>query len=297
MIRLVFAALISVSALGCAKLNDMFDMPKKMDNMNQEVARTNDTVERQPVVLAFEAMLKEEYAQDLWPIPFNLMGFAKEFGKYATVEDLVELFYVKIKELNEVQMELEAPTDEQIAKFNHKKQHTMVMLQAVAGLLTDAKVEQIIQQRILTDDRFAESALNLLMLRYQFIGNVLLDSSLFSDKMKHAGEVEKAVEYANSLEYLARLPFIKDIQVDITGFYEKPEATETDDNVATLDPSKVPAVWTKIKNKANRMMSVEAEEFEKGIQTNAQLHQERVRRIQNVLVIVDEKIRSWSGKP
>lgn len=297
MIRLVLAALISVSALGCAKLNDMFDMPKKMDNMNQEVARTNDTVERQPVVLAFEAMLKEEYAQELWPIPFNLMGFAKEFGKYATVEDLVELFYVKIKELNEVQMELEAPTDEEIAKFNHKKRHTLVMLQAVAGLLTDAKVKQIIDQRIATDDRFADAALNLLMMRAQFIRDVLLEASLFSDKMKHAGEIEKAVEYANSFEYLARLPFARHIATEITGFYEKPGSEETEDVIETLEPEKAAAIWTKIKSKATRLMSAEADEWTGDKAKDEQLHMQRLQRIQASLVIVDQRIRDWTGKP
>jgi hypothetical protein len=294
MIRALLAVIMVTSGLGCAKLDDMFKMPKKMDSMNRSVDRTNETVERQPVLLAFEAMMKEEYAVDLLPIPFNIMGFAKEFGKYATVEDLVELFYVKIKELNEVVIESETPTPEQIKAFNHKKSHTLILLQAVAGLLPDEKVKAIVRERILTDDRFRDSALSLLMMRVEFINQVLLDESVLHEPITAVGTFEKAVEYANSIEYIARLPFTDRIKVEITGFYNP----DKDDLIETLDPKATVAIWEKIKKKAVRgLSSIQPQEWTGDKASDEALYLERQRRYEAALAVTNQRIQDWQTKP
>src|SRR5262245_2707516 len=95
-------------------------MPKKMDDMLDEMKNTSCTMKRG---LSFEAMLKEEFGRVLIPVPFDLMPFAREFAQCASDEDLAELSYVWMKKLNEVTLDVPNPTDQDKEVFNHKQLH------------------------------------------------------------------------------------------------------------------------------------------------------------------------------
>lgn len=266
-------------------------MPGKMDRMLGEMNRTNGKVEQQCAVLTFDGMLKEEYGRELIPIPFDLMAFAREFGKCASDEQVVELVYIWVKRLNEVTMELPAPTEEQTNQFNHRKLHIYSALQAMSGLLEQPKLERIIDREIYGAGRYQDSALTMLMLRAQFLRDVLLEASLFSEGLTNVGKVEKAVEYAEQIEYLARLAFSPEIGVTVTGFI-----APMDDVKESFDPAVALKTWRKIKVKAERL-SLEMKSWTGKPNEDARLYAMRQQRMNKALSIINGKINGWSGRP
>ncbi len=132
-IGLLFAATLLLSACGAQKAIDNTNkIPKKLDDTIKTMEKTECTLVRG---LSFENLLKDEFARDLTPVPFDLMPFAREFGKCSSDEDLAEVTYMWMKKLNEVTLDLPSPTEAQVAEFNHRKLHVYSALQAVAGCL------------------------------------------------------------------------------------------------------------------------------------------------------------------
>jgi hypothetical protein len=282
-------ALLAVVAVGCQKIDKSIDsvnaMPAKMDGLQEKI-------NRQGAFLTFKELVDETNAEEILPIPFDLMGFAKEFGKFATVEDLVELFYLYNKKLNEVVIDSAAPTPEEIKRFNHKKSHELAALQAVAGLLPQEKVQAVIDERIMTDDRYRDAGLTMLMMRVQFLRDVLLELSLFSEPIDVVGEFEKAIEYGKQIDFVARLPFTKYISMSVTGFIE----TERPDVVEQLDPAVALATWKKIRTKATRGLGkIEVQEWTGNAAQDQAKHQERLQRFGKGLYEVEKAIQSWEG--
>lgn len=281
--------LMAVLAVGCQKIDKSIDsvnaMPAKMDGLQAKI-------DRQGAFLTFKELVDETNAEEILPIPFDLMGFAKEFGKFANEEDLVELFYLYNKKLNEVVIDSTNPTPEEIKRFNHKKSHELAALQAVAGLMPQEKVQGIIDSRILRDDRYRDAGLAMLMMRVQFIRDVLLELSLFSEPIDVVGEFEKAIEYGNQIDFIARLPFTKFIAMSVTGFIE----VERPDVIEQLDPAVALATWKKIKTKATRGLSkIEVQEWTGNAASDQAMHQERLRRFAIGLGMVEKQINSWQG--
>ena len=119
--------------------------------------------------------------------------------------------YVWIKKLNEAT--LDPTTGETQDQFLHRKMQTLAALQAVCGFLPHAKVKQIINSEIYHSGRHQAAALQALMLRVRFLRDVLLEASLFSSPMDSVGALQKAVEYNDEIDFIARLPFAGDITV------------------------------------------------------------------------------------
>jgi hypothetical protein len=284
----LIVAFVGISGCGANKAIDATkEMPDKMDRMYDQMQKTNDMIERQPVVIPFEAMLKEEYGRDLVPIPFDLIPFAREFAKYAGDEELAEVVYIWIKKLNEMTLNLPNPTPEQVEAFNHRKLHVYSALQAVCGFIPQSKLAGIIKQQIFGAGRYQESVLQMLMLRVQFLRDVMLEASLFGEGLTNVGKVERAVEYADQIEYVARLPFASEIAVNVTGFLQP-----IGDVRETMSPTVAPTLWRKLKTKADRLV-LQQKQITGEPGEDQRLYLERQERLQKSLSFINGRLGAW----
>ncbi len=292
-------AVLGFSLIGCGAMRATEKMPGKMEETQQQIQDTNnqlkkmrETVDQQPVAIAFEDLLKEELGRDLQPVPFDLMPFAKKFGQYASNEDIADVVYLWMKKLNELTLDTESPTADQTAAFNHHKMHIFSALQAVCGLLPEAKVQQIIKEQIEGDGRFQQAAMQLLMLRVRFLRDVMLEASLFSEPLDNVGKLEKAIEYTDSIDEIARLPYASEISIKITGFLAPIPAIEE-----SLDPGLAVETWIKIRNKAARSLVVKPKPVTGNPGVDEKLFDERQARVTRALAKTEGKIAGWQSKP
>ena len=174
-IVIVMVALVTLAA--CDKLNNLIDVPSKMDSMNEKMNKltggmdqTNKTTEQmakgmdstvvgindQRVLLPIKELLDEANYEKLEPIPTLLMPFGKKMSEAISVEDLAELVFLWQKEIREVNppKDVDANGDdipysaEQIKRLNKIKLGRMMAIESICGFLSDAKVAELINTHI-----------------------------------------------------------------------------------------------------------------------------------------------------
>jgi hypothetical protein len=289
----LICTLSAVVLTGCGVIKATEGMPDKMDQTLVEMNKTNDTVRKQGVQVAIEGLQKAENGEDLTPIPFGLMPYAKALGEFANPDEFVELVYLWMKQLNEVQLDDSTkPSQAQIDAFNHHKMQILSALQAACGLLPEAKIQQIIGTEIDNDGRFADSARDMLMLRVRFLRDVLLQNSLFSTPMDDVGKLEKAIEYADSIDKIGRLPFAKDMALKIGGFHDPlPTIQEA------FDPGLALTEWSKIEIKAQNYLDVSEKSKTGNPAQDKALAANNAARADRAMSTVVSRIKSWGGTP
>ncbi len=221
--------LTAASLVGCG-VNDAVDatksMPDKMDTMTEKMNETNEAVRLQKVVLAKQGMEDPDNAKVIMPIPFGIMPYAEKFAENATEAEVLAQIYLYLKEINdglyspkvdETGNEVEF-TAEEINQINFEKLHRFAIAQAVSGFLSQEMVASIVTNQIYSDGRFQKTAFEILMMRFQFLRDVLLTNSLLSTTAESAGIITDSVKYLSQMNWVAKRPFIDHVQVRITGF-------------------------------------------------------------------------------
>lgn len=201
-------------------------MNEKMSQMQMEMSKTNESIRLQKVAIAKENLEDPRNAKILLPIPVGLMGYAKLFAENATLEEITGQIYLYLKEINDgvILKSVDASGNEkefspqEVNEINQMKLHKFSAAQSICGFLPQSVVDQLVKEYIYTEDRYQKTALNILMMRYQFLRDVMLNASLLSETIDDVGSLEKAYEYINNMDWIARLPFIEKIQVKATGF-------------------------------------------------------------------------------
>lgn len=287
---LVLGILVSLTA--CGKLNETLErtksMPDKMDRMYAETTKLPCELKSG---ISFEALLKEEMGRHLIPVPFDLMPFAKKFAQCASNQDLTEVIDLWLNKFNEVALEVENPTPEQIAKFDHEKLHMLSALEAVAGFIPDDKVKQIVETQIRSDGPYRPAMMSMLMMRVRFLRDVLLNAKLFSKGMSTVGHLQLAVSYAESIEYVSRLAFVEEISVEILGFMD-PKKNKSE----TMDPQLAQKIWVKVREHAVRGIQVVPKDLTGTPAEDERLFRERQALLQQNLNLVDQRISDWENQ-
>lgn len=271
-------------------------MPERMDQTNRKMdemrKKMEDTERALGRVFSFEALLKEEYGRNLIPVPFDLIPFATEFAKYAPAHELVEVVYLWVRKINEITLELPNPSPDDVFKFDWNKMHVQAALQAVAGTIPRAKLEQIVREQVFSSGRYSDAALNLLMLRIRYLRDVMLGASLLAEKMNDVGDLEKAIEYAEEIEYISRLRFARQIHLELTGYKNNDL-----DVMEVFEPTLALKTWQKIKFKATVGLRVEMKDVSDVPGENERLYQELQTRYNQALSLVNQRIQGWGGRP
>ncbi|WP_413288738.1 hypothetical protein [Bdellovibrio sp. HCB337] len=293
---------ITLMVAGCG----MIEMPQKMDKTNenmelmiQNMNHTNSGIDKQSKLIPFENLLKAENTENLTPIPTRLMPFGKELALVISAEDMVELTYLWLKEIDEVYPDHKVDANgnelpystEEIGKINHDKLARLVGLQIIAGFLPHATVEQIIHKQIHTGGRYEDVAYAILMMRSQFVRDVLLEASLLASPLNNSGKVAQAVEYNKSLDYLARLPFAKKIAVKTRGFIPAENSPEE-----TFNPEIALINWKRIQSAAEQDWQVTPESITGDSVQDQAIYQQKQNSYKKSLAEIQSYIKSWTGQ-
>lgn len=289
-IIILLIALVSLSA--CDKIHNMIDMPDKMDSMNRKM----DTMESmnnkmdtmtamdkkmetmasgmdatvvgindQRVMLPFQQLMDEANYEKLSPIPSQLMPWAQKFAQAIPAKDFAELTYLWLKEIREVNplKELDKEGNEidftsaQVNRINRVKLGRFYALLSVCGFLSDEKVNEIIDLHIKKYSRFEKTAYKILMMRAQFIRDVLLDQSLLSEPLSTVGEVKETMMYIGQLDFVARLPFKSKVSYKVDGFLKPMEPSIEE----ALDPKMMLSLLKRVDVSVKQSFKIEQQDF------------------------------------
>lgn len=240
---------------GCGVMNATEAIPGKMDAMKDEVAKTNDGMARtnaaihnQTLAVAYSTMMSDQNTELLSPAPLGMMPAGQVFAKEATADDLIQMTYVLLTDINESTPDesLQDPTtkkfsDEVVRKIDHEKLAKLSAAMIINGLAPQATIDQIVSEQIDQGGQYEETAYQLLALRYVFVDNVLLANDLFKKPMNNLGKLTKAVERADILQSIAALPYASKLQFDVIGMLNA-----ADNQSVTIDAGDAQAAWVKI---------------------------------------------------
>lgn len=316
-ILILMVALISLAA--CDKIHNMVDMPNKMDSMNKKMdsltqgmnetngnmgqmivlmGKTVDGVDKQKVLLPFQALMDEANYEMLSPIPSMLMPYAKEFAAAIPPKDFAELAYLWLKEIREVnplkKLDKEgneiAYTDAEVSRINQLKLGRLIALQAVCGFLSDEKVNAVINLHIKQYSRFEKTAYKILMLRTQFVRDVLLRESLLSEPLSTVGEIKEAMMYIGQLDFISRLPYRNKVSVKVDGFLAPMEPTIQEAH----DPKMMMTLLKKIELSVKQDFKIEQQVVVgENSQEDAQIQSNKVADFNKAMEQLNSSLQYW----
>lgn len=223
---------MAVSFSSCGKIDAMFEMPSRLtsmakttEQMNQGMATTNEAIRQQKIGIALGEMQKPQNRQYLSPIPGDMMPAGKILAEALTADEALLLIKNYIKKINEEYFENRFPTldhadnknQDLLAEFEHEKLADLMMITVISGFLPEATLKQMID--IESEQGAYQDILNqILMMRVMFNSDLMLNASVLNEKLYTLGKIQKAIEYNSHVEYIARLPFVGNIELKITGF-------------------------------------------------------------------------------
>lgn len=298
-ILFIFCIASSFFLSGC-KLGEV---PDKMDRTNQsieemiqQVERTNASIYKQAKLISFENMLKAENTAQLFPVPTRLIPYGRELAQIISAQEILELSYLWLKEVDEVFPPLRVDkkgndipyTNKEIEKINHNKMARLLGLQIVSGFLPEQTVLELIENEVYTGGRYEELAYTILMLRAQFIRDILLDASLLYEPLNNPGKLAQAVEYNKSLDFISKLPFAHRIQLKTKGFIPK-EISPSE----KLDPEVAYRNWLRIRTAAETECRVTERVLTGDENQDQLLYQKRLASYNKSMEVINAYIDSW----
>jgi hypothetical protein len=226
---------VSTAAMN-EKMNDTIHA---IAETNRKMEKVNSAIHKQTLVVALTEMMKSENTQYLFP-PTGMMPAGQTFADEATSDEVVQLVYVTLKDIDEVQ-----PQDTLSAKeaqdFDHKKLSKFTSLEVIAGLMSQASIEEAVKIEINGGGRYDNTVHQLLMLRALLVKSILVEEDLFSTKLDDLGKIKEAITRVSELDWIARLPFVNQISVKTRGMLSP------DNNVnEKLDPRMTVTMWNRI---------------------------------------------------
>ena len=228
-----------------------------------------------------------KYVNGMIPNPASMMVPGKIFAEEATADELVQFTYITLLEINSAQPDeslkikpaaaakvddkvkadaagvagtpAKAKVEDQDAPESDFSQETkdtvdsnknikLYMLQVVAGLTPQATVERMIQEQITSNGRYEASAYNFLALRHRFITDFMLEASLLEGRLNNPGMFEEALKYMGYLKFIEKLPFAKQIKVEVMGMFNFARNKTID-----ISKANVQKYYAKLKTRLNQL--------------------------------------------
>jgi hypothetical protein len=206
---------------------------------NRKMEKVNSAIHKQTLVVALTEMMKPEHTRYLFP-PTGMMPAGQTFADEATSDEIVQLIYVTLKDIDEVQPQrgLEPKEAEEL---DHDKLGKFTSLEVITGLMSQKNVEEAVRREINGGGRYDLTVYQMLMLRTLLIKSILVEEDLFSGKLDDLGKIEEAVKRVSELDWIARLPFSDQIGVKTKGMLNP------DNNVnEKLDPKMTVSMWNRL---------------------------------------------------
>lgn len=200
---------------------------------------------------SYKEMLEDKNTEVLEPIPYRMIIPGKKLAAIITGEELAQLVYIQLREINGYQCE--NVKDETQKEAMHDKLARLYSLMIIAAFAPQATIQDMVEKQIYGATMFQKGALDALALRYTFLSEVMMDQSLMADDgFGNVGQFEEAVKTNMGLDYIVSLPVQKLMKVKVLGFCKADTGEDytRHNRVITVDTTKVPAYWTDIHNKA-----------------------------------------------
>lgn len=284
---------------------------QKMENMLDAMKTTNKGVHDQSLLIPLENLLKEENQDTLAPVPFKLMPYGKKFAEAATPEELVELTYLWLKEVDEAlpAKDIDETTGEelpyskkQIQRINTQKIAKLTALQIIAGFAPQTVVQEMIQNYVVGGTleggrRFEDTTYSFLMLRTMFIRDVLLKESILSKSIDNVGKLEEAMKYIKKIDAIARLRFRNKIEFKSRGLvdYEGRQLPADEQPQEKFDKTTAQRLWESLYDKASAQMKVEARSVGASPEEDQRLLENEKKRIQYDMQLIEQSLRYWKS--
>ncbi|WP_413943819.1 hypothetical protein [Bdellovibrio sp. HCB-162] len=322
LIKVSLAGILLLSLAAC-DLQEALDgtkkVPGKMDETNanmrkmlDEMKTTNKGVHDQSLLIPLENLIKEENQDTLAPVPFKLMPYGKKFAEAASAEELIDLTYLWLKEVDEAlpNKDIDEATGEevpytkkQIQRINTQKLAKLTALQVIAGFTPQEVVQEIIHRNIIGEKleggrRFEETAYSFLMLRTMFIRDVLLKESILSTSIDNVGKLEEAMKYIKKVDSIARLRFADKIQFKSHGLidFEGRQLPEDQQPQEKLNQDVAFNLWTSIYEKAQSQMRMDERSVGADANDDQRLLNEEKKRLQYDLQLIEQNLQYWKGR-
>ncbi|QDK38775.1 hypothetical protein [Bdellovibrio sp. NC01] len=321
-LKVLIGAGLCLSLVACEAtdaIKSANQIPAKMDQTNQnmsnmleEMKKTTSGVHDQSLLIPMENILKEENHDSLSPVPFKLMPYGKKFAEAATAQELIDLTYLWLKEVDESlpakdideTTGSELPyTRRQVAKINNEKIARLVALQVIAGFTPQTTVDEIVRTHIVGTSsiegslRFEETAYSFLMLRTMFIRDVLLNESLLSRPLDNVGKVEESMKYAKQIDSIAKYRFAAKIQFKSRGLIgddgvQLPEDSQPQEQ---LSRDVAARLWRSIFEKAQSDLKVVEREVGNNTEEDKKILDQERKRASTDLKILESYVKSWDA--
>ncbi len=264
-------------ALASCKAGDAMDATISMQDqmgtlttttqeMQKETQRLNQAIHLQKLDAALRTMFDAANTRDYFPPSAGLMAGAKVFAEEATAEELVEYFYVTLKEINKTKpqdfrrLPDNSFSPDYLREFNHQKHVKVTALLSIAAQVPQAVVQQMIDEQVHSGGgRYEDIAYAFLAARGAFLVDFYLTEGVLSSSqpVNNVGKLRKAFEYLSNLEFLAQQPFADKMLLTTTGIIETPD----DENyVIGVDPDEVKRLWAKLVQSIDTQMPAEMKE-------------------------------------
>lgn len=283
----------------------------KMESMLDAMKTTNKGVHDQSLLIPLENLLKEENYDTLAPVPFKLMPYGKKFAEAATSEELVELTYLWLKEVDEAlpAKDIDETTGEelpynkkQIQRINTQKIAKLTALQIIAGFAPQATVQEMIQNYVVGGTleggrRFEETTYSFLMLRTMFIRDILLKESILSKSVDNVGKLEEAMKYIKKIDAIARLRFHNKIEFKSRGLvdYEGRQLPADEQPQEKFTRATAYRLWESLYDKASAQMKVEVRSVGSSPEEDQKLLDNEKKRIQYDMQLIEQSLQYWKS--
>jgi hypothetical protein len=262
---------ISGALLFLCSACDMFAMPDKMDHMSTQThldmqdtqrqmeqmrniteemkATTTEVLRKGTIGVALQNILDPKNTVYFLPVPANMMPYAQLLADNLTEDEFVKLMDVWARRITQVAAsctDLPGGTCNDatvVADADHEKSAHFWAIAAVSGLMTQEKIEEVVKTEVDSGGQFNETVYQILAARQQFISMVLMDNTLMQKNVDNPGKLKKAVEYANSLQYIAELPFTAKIDFSLMAMLNPDDQIDL-----PFDATIAPTQWAKIES-------------------------------------------------
>lgn len=175
--------------------------------------------------------------------------YKKDLAQYAIDNEKYKADYIQYRaDMREFNKNITA-YQELLVNFTLNKAADLQMITLVSGFVPDSTIEEMIntqsEQGAYRDVLFA-----ILKMRVNFYNDVMLEAGLISGdkKLVTLGQIEKAVEYTEKIDFVCKLPFVNQVAMKITGFTEDQNTKLSEPLQKDLAAKK----WAKVLEKAQK---------------------------------------------
>lgn len=291
----VFIAALVLSS--CGKINRIMDgtenLPNQINETNVGMSKTNEAIRKQKIGEAFKIMTDENVRKTLTPLPSNMMSAAKTMAEVLTADEAVLFVKNYIIKVNEERFGNDITWEELgLEKFEHNKRADLLMITLISGFLPDETLKEIIKKES-EQGAYRDILFGILAMRAYFYNNMMLEAGLIGSekKLETLGQIEKAIEYNEKIEFVCKLNFADRIALAITGF-DTPVYNDVFTKNFTLDKNTALKRWEQIQGKATE--EFKAMSFSEDPKENDTLVAEYNQKYKESLMLIQKKISSYS---